>query len=75
MTRLADELTCPPGLADLAAEAGLSRCQLLRSLRAEVGVPPCAWLARHRVARARLLLDQGHRPRRPPWRASPARRA
>ena len=62
MTRLADELTCPPGLADLAAEAGLSRCQLLRSLRAEVGVPPCAWLARHRVARARLLLDRGHRP-------------
>jgi AraC-like DNA-binding protein len=62
MTRLADQLTCPPGLADLAAEAGLSRYQLLRSFRAEVGMPPYAWLAQHRVARARLLLDRGHRP-------------
>lgn len=62
MTRLADQLTCPPALADLAAEAGLSRYQLLRSFRAEVGMPPYAWLAQHRVARARLLLDRGHRP-------------
>ena len=62
MTRLTDQLTCPPGLADLAAEAGLSRYQLLRSFRAEVGMPPYAWLAQHRVARARLLLDGGHRP-------------
>jgi AraC-like DNA-binding protein len=62
MTRLADHLTCPPDLADLAAEAGLSRFQLLRSFRAEVGMPPYAWLAQHRVARARLLLDRGHRP-------------
>jgi AraC-like DNA-binding protein len=62
MTRLADQLSCPPGLADLAAEAGLSRYQLLRSFRADVGMPPYAWLAQHRVARARLLLDRGHRP-------------
>ena len=62
MHRLADELTCPPALADLAADAGLSRYQLLRSFRAEVGMPPYAWLAQHRVARARVLLEHGHRP-------------
>ena len=62
MNRLADQLVGPPALADLAAEAGLSRYQLLRSFRAEVGMPPYAWLAQHRVARARLLLDRGHRP-------------
>jgi AraC-like DNA-binding protein len=62
MTRLADELTCPPGLAEMAAAAGLSRYQLVRSFRAEVGMPPYAWLAQHRVARARLLLDRGHLP-------------
>ena len=62
MDRLADQLTCPPALADLAAGAGLSRYQLLRAFRAEVGMPPYAWLAQHRVARARLLLEHGHRP-------------
>jgi AraC-like DNA-binding protein len=30
--------------------------------RAEVGMPPYAWLAQHRVARARVLLEHGHRP-------------
>ncbi len=62
MDRLAGELTAPPALAELPAEAGLSRYQLLRAFRAEVGMPPYAWLAQHRVARARLLLEQGHRP-------------
>ena len=62
MDRLADQLTCPPALADLAAGAGLSRYQLLRAFRAEVGMPPYAWLAQHRVARARVLLEHGHRP-------------
>ncbi|MGH3273319.1 MAG: AraC family transcriptional regulator [Streptosporangiaceae bacterium] len=60
MNRLADQLTCPPALAELAADAGLSRYQLLRAFRAEVGMPPYAWLAQHRVARARLLLERGH---------------
>ncbi len=62
MNRLADQLTSPPALADLAAETGLSRYQLLRAFRAEVGMPPYAWLAQHRVARARVLLERGHRP-------------
>ena len=62
MDRLADQLTGPPALAELAAGAGLSRYQLLRAFRAEVGMPPYAWLAQHRVARARVLLEHGHRP-------------
>ena len=62
MDRLADQLTGPPALAELAADAGLSRYQLLRAFRAEVGMPPYAWLAQHRVARARVLLEHGHRP-------------
>lgn len=62
MTLLADQLTCPPALTEIAAEAGLSRYQLLRSFRAEVGMPPYAWLAQHRVTRARVLLERGHSP-------------
>ncbi|WP_406435364.1 AraC family transcriptional regulator [Streptomyces sp. NBC_00631] len=60
--RLADELTCPPSLADLAADLGLSRYQLLRTFRTTMGVPPYAWLAQYRVNRARALLEAGLRP-------------
>jgi AraC-like DNA-binding protein len=60
--RLADELLAPPSLADLAADLGLSRYQLLRAFRTTVGVPPYAWLAQHRVTRARGLLEAGLRP-------------
>jgi AraC-like DNA-binding protein len=60
MDRLADELSCPPSLAEIALEAGLSRYQLVRSFRSEVGMPPFAWLAQHRVTRARALLERGH---------------
>ncbi|MFV2171904.1 AraC family transcriptional regulator [Actinomadura sp. LOL_016] len=60
--RLADELTRPPPLAEVAADLGLSRYQALRAFRDVVGMPPYAWLAQHRVARARALLDAGHRP-------------
>lgn len=59
--RLADELLAPPSLADLAADLGLSRYQLLRAFRTTMGVPPYAWLAQYRVARARALLDAGVR--------------
>jgi AraC-like DNA-binding protein len=62
MAQLADRLSCPPALTEIAAEAGLSRYQLVRSFRAEVGLPPYAWLAQHRVARARVLLERGYRP-------------
>ncbi|MFF3464688.1 AraC family ligand binding domain-containing protein [Streptomyces sp. NPDC001984] len=60
--RLADDLTAPPTLADLAADAGLSRYQLLRAFRTTMGIPPYAWLAQHRVNRARGLLESGLRP-------------
>ncbi|MEU9346424.1 AraC family transcriptional regulator [Streptomyces sp. NPDC048278] len=60
--RLADELTAPPALADLAADLGLSRYQLLRAFRTTMGVPPYAWLAQYRVDRARGLLEAGLRP-------------
>ncbi|MER7401013.1 AraC family transcriptional regulator [Streptomyces sp. NPDC000070] len=60
--RLADELLEPPSLADLATDLGLSRYQLLRAFRTTMGVPPYAWLAQHRVARARGLLETGLRP-------------
>ena len=60
--RLADELLAPPSLADLAAELDLSRYQLLRAFRTTMGMPPYAWLAQYRVARARGLLEAGRRP-------------
>jgi AraC-like DNA-binding protein len=60
--RLADELLAPPALADLAADLGLSRYQLLRAFRTTMGVPPYAWLAQYRVTRARGLLEAGWRP-------------
>jgi len=62
MTQLADRLVSPPALAEIAAETGLSRYQLVRSFRTEVGMPPYAWLAQHRVAQARVLLERGCRP-------------
>ncbi|MFD8737079.1 AraC family ligand binding domain-containing protein [Streptomyces sp. NPDC059618] len=60
--RLADELQDPPSLACLATDLGLSRYQLLRAFRTTTGIPPYAWLAQHRVNRARRLLESGLRP-------------
>jgi AraC-like DNA-binding protein len=60
--RLADEMTEPPSLSSLAGELGLSRYQLLRAFRTTMGLPPYAWLAQHRVHRARRLLESGLRP-------------
>jgi AraC-like DNA-binding protein len=62
VTRLSDELIAPPTLAEVAADLELSRYQLLRAFRDEMGMPPYAWLAQHRVTRARALLEVGHRP-------------
>ncbi len=60
--RLADELRTPPSLTELAAGLDLSRYQLLRAFRTATGMPPYAWLAQHRVHRARGLLECGLRP-------------
>jgi len=62
MAQLADRLVSPPALAEIAAETGLSRYQLVRSFRTEVGMPPYAWLAQYRVRKARALLERGCRP-------------
>jgi AraC-like DNA-binding protein len=62
MAQLADRLVSPPALAEIAADTGLSRYQLIRSFRTEVGMPPYAWLAQHRVSAARALLERGCRP-------------
>jgi AraC-like DNA-binding protein len=59
LTRLSDRMTCPPTLAEIASEAGMSRYQIVRTFAAEVGMPPYTWLAQHRVARARALLEAG----------------
>ena len=66
MAQLADRLVSPPALAEIAAGTGLSRYQLIRSFRTEVGMPPYAWLAQHRVsgpgpARAGLPPGRGRR--------------
>lgn len=61
-TRLSDELAAPPTLTEMAADLELSRYQLLRAFRHAMGMPPYAWLAQHRVTRARALLDVGYRP-------------
>ncbi|MEV1008622.1 AraC family transcriptional regulator [Streptomyces sp. NPDC049881] len=60
--RLADQLAAPPSLAALATELGLSRYQALRAFRTSTGMTPYAWLAQHRVNRARALLERGCRP-------------
>lgn len=56
--RLADE-ACTPSLASLAAEAGMSRFQLLRAFAAAYGLPPYAWLLQRRLACARASIAAG----------------
>ena len=49
-------------LAELAAHAGLSRFELARTFRAQVGLPPHAFQTDLRIARARTLLAGGEPP-------------
>jgi AraC-like DNA-binding protein len=62
MASLGDRITAPPSLGEIADELGQSRYQVLRAFREAVGMPPYAWLAQHRVQRARGLLRAGLRP-------------
>ncbi len=59
--RLADDQSGTPSLAELAAIAGLSRYQVLRRFEKAFGLPPHAWLLRHRAERARVLIRHGVR--------------
>lgn len=58
-SRIDDDPASPSTLADLAAEAGMSRFQLLRSFAHEVGLPPHAYRMQRRVALARQLIALG----------------
>jgi AraC-like DNA-binding protein len=55
---LAEKVT----LDELAARAELDKFHLVRAFRAEVGVPPYAYLTHLRVARASTLLARGASP-------------
>lgn len=56
--RLAESVT----LDDLATHADLDKFHLCRAFRAQVGMPPHAYLTRLRIMRAKLLLAAGVRP-------------
>ena len=49
-------------LAEVAAHAGLSRFELARTFRAQIGLPPHAFQLDLRIARARSLLAAGEPP-------------
>lgn len=49
-------------LEELATHAGLDKFHLCRAFRAQVGMPPHAYLTHLRVARAKELLTRGVRP-------------
>ena len=49
------------GKAELAARLGLSRFQLYRALKQQLGISPHEWAARQRVVRACLLLKTTRR--------------
>jgi AraC-like DNA-binding protein len=51
-----------PSLADLAAESGVSRFQLLRGFAREVGTTPHAYLVQRKARLARRLLASGTTP-------------
>jgi AraC-like DNA-binding protein len=59
---LEDRWAAPVTLAELAAHAGLSRFELARTFRAQVGLPPHAFQLDLRIARARTLLAAGDPP-------------
>ena len=57
--RLAEAVT----LDELAAHAGLDKFHLCRAFRAQVGMPPHAYLTHLRILRAKELLARGTKPR------------
>lgn len=52
----------PVALADLAGLAGLSRFELVRRFRAQVGLPPHAFQTQLRITEAKRLLEAGRPP-------------
>lgn len=59
-SRLDDDPASNHSLGDLAAEAGLSRFQLLRAFVSWTGLTPHAYLMQKRASHARNLISAGH---------------
>ncbi len=59
-SRLDDDPASNHTLGDLAAEAGLSRFQLLRAFVSWTGLTPHAYLMQRRASHARCLIATGH---------------
>ncbi|HEY4296384.1 MAG TPA: AraC family transcriptional regulator [Paraburkholderia sp.] len=57
--RIDDDPAATLSLADLAAETGLSRFQLLRGFADAMGLPPHAYRMQRRIALARQLIARG----------------
>ncbi|MFM0221016.1 AraC family transcriptional regulator [Paraburkholderia dipogonis] len=57
--RIDDDPSSPLTLANLAADAGMSRFQLLRGFAHEMGLPPHAYRMQRRVVLARQWIAQG----------------
>jgi AraC-like DNA-binding protein len=57
--RIDDDPSSALTLADLAADAGMSRFQLLRGFAHEMGLPPHAYRMQRRVALARQWIARG----------------
>jgi AraC-like DNA-binding protein len=57
--RIDDDPAATLTLADLAADSGLSRFQLLRGFAHQMGLPPHAYRMQRRVALARQLIARG----------------
>lgn len=56
------ELGSKLDLGTLTRGTGLSRFQMLRAFKRAYGLPPHAYQLCYRIARAKRLLSQGHRP-------------
>jgi AraC-like DNA-binding protein len=61
MAYLRERLAEPITLDDLAAHAALDKFHLCRAFRAQIGMPPHAYLTHLRIHRAQQLLAQGVR--------------
>lgn len=59
---LRERLAEPITLDELASHASLDKYHLCRAFRAQMGLPPHAYLTRLRIARAKQLLVAGLRP-------------
>jgi len=58
---LRDRVADPITLDELATHAGLDKFHLCRAFRAQIGMPPHAYLTRLRIMRAKRLLQSGLR--------------